>query len=202
MFVEESSTEEWAKRGDDFFRQKLFEVAAKCYGHAGQSLKEKQAIAFHYAQQASRLRSKPDKMRPVFLRAATAFVEAEAWTEAARCLVNAREHKLAAQFFEKQGQVCSSVLILLFQIFSFCCMRCIWVVPRYEGLYNMRLQIYHAATLYMKVNLIDNACAAYESAYYYGDAVSLLVKFGRYDEAIDVVTRYRQLVDVSSIGLL
>jgi hypothetical protein len=105
MFVEESSTEEWAKRGDDFFCHKLFEVAAKCYGHAGHSLKEKQAIAFHYAQQASRLRSKPDKMRPVFLRAATAFVEAEAWTEAARCLVNAREHELAAQLFEKQGQV-------------------------------------------------------------------------------------------------
>lgn len=50
------------------------------------------------------------------------------------------------------------------------------------------------------MNLVDHACAAYESAYYFGEAVDLLVKFGRYDKAIDVVTRYKQLVDVSLLG--
>ena len=106
MFVEESSSEEWIKRGDEFFRNKLFEVAAKCYSHGGNTQKEKQAIAFHWAQKASRMLNKPDKMRSIFLQAAVAFIEADALNEAVRCLVNAREHKLAAQLYEKQGQVC------------------------------------------------------------------------------------------------
>ena len=58
-------------------------------------------------------------------------------------------------------------------------------------------QVYHAAALYVKANLIDEARNIYETAYHFSDAVDLLIKYGRYDEAIDTVTRYQQLVDVS-----
>ena len=105
VFVEESTPAEWVTRGDEFLCKNLFDVAMKCYSNGGDTHKEKKALAHKLAFEALRSQAEPNKRRLLYLRAAVIFIEINAISEAARCLVNSKEYKLAAQLFEKIGQV-------------------------------------------------------------------------------------------------
>ena len=105
VFVEESTPAEWVTRGDEFLCKNLFDTAMKCYSNGGDTQKEKKAMAHKLAFEALRLQAEPNKRRHLFLRASVILIEINAINEAARCLVNSKEYKLAAQLFEKIGQV-------------------------------------------------------------------------------------------------
>ncbi|KAK3609568.1 hypothetical protein CHS0354_019581 [Potamilus streckersoni] len=104
MFAEASSPSDWIRRGDDFMKHALYEVAAKCFGMAGETVKQKVALAHQKALVASRMKDNPRAMCDEFLKAAELYLECDRPAKAALCLQNARERELAAQLFEKLGQ--------------------------------------------------------------------------------------------------
>ncbi|KAK3609565.1 hypothetical protein CHS0354_019578 [Potamilus streckersoni] len=75
----------------------LYGVGAKCFGMAGDTVKQKVALAHQRVLVASR-------MCEEFLKAAEMYLECDRPDKAALCLLNARERELAAQLFEKLGQ--------------------------------------------------------------------------------------------------
>lgn len=54
MFAEESSTEQWLQRGEEFMKHSLYEVAAKCFNRGKNFRMEKTAKAYQLACLASR----------------------------------------------------------------------------------------------------------------------------------------------------
>ena len=105
VFAEASTYDQWRHRGDDFYKLHLYNVAAKCYMKSGDVAKVKMSRAQQRALEASRLRDNPRKLRHEFLFAAEEFLDCGMTTEAAKCLCNAKETLLAAQLYEKMGQV-------------------------------------------------------------------------------------------------
>ena len=105
VFAESSTNEEWKKRGDDFYKHNLYHVAAKCYNMSGNLREEKMALAQYHALEAAKLRDQPFRMREEFLYVAEQYLECGMKLEATKCLVNAKEHLLAAELYEKTGQV-------------------------------------------------------------------------------------------------
>ncbi|KAK3101278.1 hypothetical protein FSP39_002361 [Pinctada imbricata] len=105
VFAEESSEEEWIKRGEDFMKHSLYEVAAKCFLRGGDSFMQSVAMAHQKALKASRMKDNPIKMREEFLQAAESFLECELPNKAVICLQNARERELVAHLYEKTGQL-------------------------------------------------------------------------------------------------
>ena len=105
VFAEASTHDQWRQRGDEFYKHHLYNVAAKCYMKSGDVAKEKMSRAQQRALEASRLRDNPRKLRHEFLFAAEEYLDCGMTTEAAKCLCNAKETLLAAQLYEKMGQV-------------------------------------------------------------------------------------------------
>ena len=105
VFAEASTRDQWRHRGDEFYKHHLYNVAAKCYVRSGDLDKEKMSRAQQRALEASRLCDNPRKLRHEFLFAAEEYLDCGMTTEAARCLCNAKETLLAAQLYEKMGQV-------------------------------------------------------------------------------------------------
>ena len=66
---------------------------------------ENLSLAQHKAQEASRLRENPRRMREAYFFASELYLACDHKVEAAACLQNAREYLLAAQVWEKAGQV-------------------------------------------------------------------------------------------------
>ena len=54
MFAEESTTEQWLQRGDEFMKHSLYEVAAKCFNRGKNFHMERIARAHQSALVASR----------------------------------------------------------------------------------------------------------------------------------------------------
>lgn len=54
VFAEQSSTEQWLQKGEEFMKQSLYEVAAKCFNRGENYRMEKIAKAHHLASLASR----------------------------------------------------------------------------------------------------------------------------------------------------
>ncbi|XP_064596809.1 TPR and ankyrin repeat-containing protein 1-like [Liolophura sinensis] len=106
MFAESSSSADWLKRGDDFMKHRLYEVAAKCYRKANVEDKENIALAHAAALKATRLQENPARMREEFLYAAEQYlIKCDMKAEAARCLKNAKERELAARLYDKMGEM-------------------------------------------------------------------------------------------------
>ncbi|XP_033726508.1 TPR and ankyrin repeat-containing protein 1-like [Pecten maximus] len=103
MFAEESSPEDWIRRGDDFMKHALYEVAAKCFIMGGDHQLHKVALAHQQALKASRTKDSHQHMRDEFLFAAEMFLDCSLPSQAAKCLQNARERELVAHLFEKIG---------------------------------------------------------------------------------------------------
>ncbi|XP_060067394.1 TPR and ankyrin repeat-containing protein 1-like [Ylistrum balloti] len=103
MFAEESSPEDWIRRGDDFMKHALYEVAAKCYIRGGNRHLHKVAQAHQQALKASRTKDSHQRMRDEFLFAAEMFLDCDMAQQAAKCLQNARERELVAHLFKKIG---------------------------------------------------------------------------------------------------
>ena len=45
VFAEKSSVEDWIRQGEDFMRHSLYSIAAKCFGIAGETDRQKVALA-------------------------------------------------------------------------------------------------------------------------------------------------------------
>lgn len=54
VFAEQSSTEQWLQKGEEFMKQSLYEVAAKCFNRGENYHMEKIAKAHHLASLAAR----------------------------------------------------------------------------------------------------------------------------------------------------
>ncbi|XP_070564881.1 TPR and ankyrin repeat-containing protein 1-like isoform X1 [Ptychodera flava] len=111
MFATPSTPEEWNKRGDYFYNNKLWKVAAKCYVKGMDKRKAKMSLAHDKAMAAEQLRENPRKLRAKFLAAADEFLQCEAYQPAARCLYNAKEYHLSANLFEKIGKFTNAALL-------------------------------------------------------------------------------------------
>ena len=105
MFAKASTPHEWRDRGDEYYKHHLYNVAAKCYKKSGDVHKERMSRADQMALEASLLRDNPRQLRHEFKLAAEAYLECGMTAEAAKCLCNAKEPLLAAQLYEKMGQV-------------------------------------------------------------------------------------------------
>ncbi|CAG5128713.1 unnamed protein product, partial [Candidula unifasciata] len=104
MFADKSTAKEWKLAGDKYMHQKLYTVAAKCYRLAEQPEKEKVAIAFQTALEASRMKATPKAMRDKYFTSGTQFVECGHLHQAAICFQNSHDFLLSALAFEKSGQ--------------------------------------------------------------------------------------------------
>ncbi|XP_053381229.1 TPR and ankyrin repeat-containing protein 1-like [Mercenaria mercenaria] len=107
IFVEKSSMQDWIQRGDYFLKKRLYSVATKCFRKGGDHKKEMLAQANDRALVASRRRYKVKEFREMkadFLFAAEMYLKCEHLSEAAKCLGNAKEVKLATDLYEKLGQ--------------------------------------------------------------------------------------------------
>ena len=100
-----STSHQWRHRGDEFYKHHLYDVAAKCYMKSGDADKERMSRAHQRALEASRLRDNPRRLRHEFKFSAEAYLECGMTAEAAKCMCNAKETLLAAQLYEKMGQV-------------------------------------------------------------------------------------------------
>lgn len=100
IFAEGSTQEMWLRRGDDFSRRSLFEIAAKCYHRGGYVQQEKTALANHQALTAQRC---PDlhKKKEHFLQAAQLYIDCDQHIKAAKCLGHAKEKLFSTELFEK-----------------------------------------------------------------------------------------------------
>ena len=76
--------------------------------------REHLSLAQHRAQEASRLRENPRRMRDEYFFASQLYLACGHNVEAAACLQNAREHLLAARLWEKVGQVTVDFLHFVF----------------------------------------------------------------------------------------
>ncbi|XP_021354477.1 TPR and ankyrin repeat-containing protein 1-like [Mizuhopecten yessoensis] len=103
MFAEESSLEDWIKRGEDFMKHALYDVAAKCFIRGRDHKLQRVALAHQQALKASRTKDSHQRMRDEFLFAAKRFLDCSLPSQAAKCLQNARERELGAHLFEKIG---------------------------------------------------------------------------------------------------
>lgn len=54
VFAEQSSTEQWLQKGEEFMKQSLYELAAKCFNRCENYRMEEIAKAHHLASLASR----------------------------------------------------------------------------------------------------------------------------------------------------
>ncbi|KAI8776906.1 TPR and ankyrin repeat-containing protein 1, partial [Biomphalaria glabrata] len=104
MFADSSSPHEWKQAGDNYMKQRLYHVAAKCYSKALQPEKVKLALAYQTALEASKLKASPREMREKYLSAGVQFLKCGGLYKAAICFQNAKEILLAAQTYEKNGQ--------------------------------------------------------------------------------------------------
>ncbi|XP_053381233.1 TPR and ankyrin repeat-containing protein 1-like [Mercenaria mercenaria] len=107
IFVEESSNHDWIQRGDYFMKNRLYGVAAKCFRRGGDQKKQVLAEAHDKALMASRKKDKTKEikdMRVEFLFAAEMYLNCQHLPEAAKCLSNAKEAKLAAALYKKLGE--------------------------------------------------------------------------------------------------
>ncbi|XP_041360663.1 TPR and ankyrin repeat-containing protein 1-like [Gigantopelta aegis] len=144
IFAEKSSPADWEKRGDEIMKRFLYDVAAKCYKMAGSETKEKIANAHNQALKASRMKDNPRKMREEYMFAARTFLECNILTKAALCLQNAHEYELAAQVFEKGGQLLQAARMYQRSKKLLDCSRC------YEqlGYFNRAVNILYKEELY------------------------------------------------------
>ena len=76
-----------------------------CFRQSEDPEREKLSLAQHRAQEASKMRDNPRKMREEFLYAAEQYLDCGHRVEAGACLQNAREHLLVSGLWEKLGQV-------------------------------------------------------------------------------------------------
>ncbi|XP_059158005.1 TPR and ankyrin repeat-containing protein 1-like isoform X2 [Physella acuta] len=104
MFAETSSMVEWKYAGDNYMKQHLYSVAAKCYRKAELPDKEKLALAYQTALEASRLKTSPKEMRDKYLRAGNQFLKCGDLHRAALCFQNSRDYSLAALAYERNGE--------------------------------------------------------------------------------------------------
>ncbi|XP_053388237.1 LOW QUALITY PROTEIN: TPR and ankyrin repeat-containing protein 1-like [Mercenaria mercenaria] len=107
IFVVESSNHDWIQRGDDCMKNRLYGVAANCFRRGGDQNKQVLAQAHDMALTASRKKDKPKEikdMRAEFLFAAEMYLNCQHLTEAAKCLSNAKEVKLATALYRKLGE--------------------------------------------------------------------------------------------------
>ncbi|KAH9496679.1 TPR and ankyrin repeat-containing protein 1 [Bulinus truncatus] len=104
MFADSSTPQEWKQAGDNYMKQRLYQVAAKCYCKAFQPEKEKIALAHQVALEASRLKTSPKEMREKYLTAGVKFLECSDLYKAGICFQNSRDYLLAALTYEKNGQ--------------------------------------------------------------------------------------------------
>ncbi|XP_074641148.1 TPR and ankyrin repeat-containing protein 1-like [Tubulanus polymorphus] len=103
LFAKQSTVGEWKKRGDEFYRKRMFELAATCYDKADRSMLQSYCLAHHHAVEAGSFRNEPTKLRSSFLKAAELYLMCERFEEAAKCLYNARQFHTSAQLSEKLG---------------------------------------------------------------------------------------------------
>ena len=61
VFAEQSSKEQWQEQGDNFYKHRLYQVAAKCYNMSGDHTMEIRSTAQYRALEASRMRANPRK---------------------------------------------------------------------------------------------------------------------------------------------
>ncbi|XP_070564892.1 LOW QUALITY PROTEIN: TPR and ankyrin repeat-containing protein 1-like [Ptychodera flava] len=111
MFATTSTRDEWNKRGDYFYNNKLWKVAAKCYFKGGNGQKEMMALAQDRALNAEKLRDNPRRLRAEFLAAADEFMQCDMYQQASSCLYNAKEYELSAMLFEKIGKFTNAALL-------------------------------------------------------------------------------------------
>ena len=111
LFTATSTPEQWRTQGDYFRKKGLWEPAIKCYHKAGDTLSEKEAEAYLFAQKARHSKI-PREIQEWFEKAALAFLtcdykshDVKYLVNAAKCLKNARKHAEAAKLFERLGQV-------------------------------------------------------------------------------------------------
>ncbi|CAL1538728.1 unnamed protein product [Lymnaea stagnalis] len=105
MFTETSSPREWRLAGDNYMKQRLYTIAAKCYRKASQPEKEKLANAYQTALEASRKKTSPREIRDLYLLAGTQFLKCDDLHKAALCFQNSQDYQLAALAFKKNGQL-------------------------------------------------------------------------------------------------
>lgn len=67
--------------------------------------KEKLALAYQTAMEASRLKTSPKEMRDKYLRAGSQFLKCGDLHRAALCFQNSRDYSLAALAYERNGEV-------------------------------------------------------------------------------------------------
>ncbi|BFZ21228.1 hypothetical protein BsWGS_24267 [Bradybaena similaris] len=104
MFADKSTLKEWRLAGDKYMQRKLYTLAAKCYRLAEQPKKERVALAFQSALEASRMKTAPRAMREKYFSSGTQFVECGHLHQAAICFQNSHDFLLSALAFEKIGQ--------------------------------------------------------------------------------------------------
>lgn len=112
IFASTSTSEDWKARGDEFFQNRLWEVAMKCYEKANCRHKVQECEAFVCFQKAQKLKSATDKQR-AYLTAATSFLNCDAIQHtpkalacAAKCLYNGKMHDTAAWLYFRLEKVC------------------------------------------------------------------------------------------------
>ncbi|XP_064647106.1 TPR and ankyrin repeat-containing protein 1-like isoform X2 [Lineus longissimus] len=98
LFSKKSSKQEWKLKGDDLLRKNLFRVAAECYKKAGRTRLYQRCLANQQALEAKRTDDKHLK-RERYLAVSLEYLRCHEYLQAAKCLFNAREHKMAATLF-------------------------------------------------------------------------------------------------------
>ena len=112
IFASTSTPEDWKARGDEFFQNRLWEVAIKCYKKANCMHKVQECEAFVCFQNARKFKSKIEKQR-AYLTAAISFLKCDiiqhtprALVHAAKCLYNGKMQDMAAQLYFRLKKVC------------------------------------------------------------------------------------------------
>ena len=112
IFASTSTCEDWKARGDEFFHNKLWEVAIKCYKKANCVYKVQECEAFVCFKNAQKIPSATEKQR-AYLTAAISFLKCDAiqntprvLAHAAKCLHNGKMHDMAARLYFRLKKVC------------------------------------------------------------------------------------------------
>jgi hypothetical protein len=105
LFSKSSTKKEWKEQGDQFFRQRLYGVAAKCYDKSCDQKLRQLSLAHQQALEASRIVDNKRMLREKFLFVALEYLKCEHHIEAAKCLQNAHEYEFAAILYEKLKEV-------------------------------------------------------------------------------------------------
>ncbi|XP_062605690.1 TPR and ankyrin repeat-containing protein 1-like [Saccostrea cucullata] len=105
MFAEESCSEDWMQRGEEFMKKSLYDVAAKCFRLGNDHRMEKIAKSHQKALLASRMHGNSALIKETFLSAAHDFLDCEVPSMAGRCLELSKEFSSAAKLYEKTNQL-------------------------------------------------------------------------------------------------